>query len=179
MLERDQTALVVIDVQEKLAPAMHQREAVLDQISRALRGAQALGLPTFLTEQVPASLGPTLPEIRELHQGPAPLVKNTFSCCGSDAFVTALRDAGRSQVLVAGIESHVCVYQTVADLIREGFQVEVLQDAISSRTERNARLGLERCREAGAAVSSVEMALFELLRVAEGDAFRSVIQIVK
>lgn len=179
MLERDQTALVVIDVQEKLLPAMRGREALLDQIGRAIRGAKALQLPVLLTEQVPAALGPTVSEIRDLLQGAPAYVKNSFSCCGSGSFLTDLRDIGRRQVLVAGIESHVCVYQTVTDLLREGFRVEVMQDATSSRTEANARLGLERCREAGASVTSVEMALFELVRVAEGDAFRSIIQIVK
>lgn len=179
MLNRTETVLLVVDVQEKLVPAMHQRERLLDQVGRAVRGAQALDLPVFATEQVPTALGPTLAEIRDQFSAFSPYVKNTFSCCGSEAFMSALRASGRGQVLVAGIESHVCVYQTVADLVREGFEVEVMQDAVTSRTEDNARLGLERCSELGARRTSVEMALFELLQAAEGEAFRSIVRIVK
>jgi nicotinamidase-related amidase len=178
MLDKDNAALVVIDVQGKLAEAMDGKEDLFENVKRLVRGAKVLGLPVILTEQYPKGLGPTRPDIAELIDS-EPIAKTAFSCCGEPAFVEALEATGRRQVLLCGIETHVCVYQTAAGLIDMGYGTHVVLDAVSSRTARNRRLGIEKMKDCGAQITGVEMALFEMLKVAGGDEFKQMIQIVK
>lgn len=179
MLTAETAVLVVIDVQGKLATLMHEREALFDNVGRMIRGARVLGIPVIWNEQLPDKLGPTIPRIKELLTGVEPLVKKTFSCCGNDGFVRRLAGLGRGQVLVVGMETHVCVYQTARDLLHSGYEVYLVADAVSSRTLENKRLAIEALTGAGARVTSVEMALFEMVVVAEGDQFRQISHIVK
>jgi nicotinamidase-related amidase len=179
MLEIGRSVLLVIDVQGRLAEAVSESEALTAAIGRAVRGARALGIPILCTEQIPAKLGATRPEIAGLLEGVERIPKSAFSCCGEPAFERALEASGRSQVLVCGIEAHVCVYQTAMDLRAAGYEVEVLADAVSSRCPENRRIALDRMARAGVGVTSVEMALFELQRVAEGPAFKALLGIVK
>ena len=180
MLNITNTALLIIDVQERLVPVMLDKEKLLDNLQRLIKGAKVLGLPIIYTEQVPEKLGPTLPEIADLLAGDTnPISKSSFSCYGCSPFVQHLEKLGRTQVLVAGIETHVCVYQTAIDLLEQGYQVQLVTDAVSSRTAENRQLAIDRMKAAGASLTSTEMALFELLRVAEGDKFRQVSRIVK
>jgi len=179
MLKRENAALVVIDVQGKLATLMHRKESLFANLIRMIRGAKVLGLPIIWTEQLPDKLGETLPEIQKELGGLKPLIKKTFSCCGDDAFLKVLSGLGRKQLLLTGIETHVCVYQTALDLLASGYEVHLVGDAISSRIESNYQLGIERMKGAGAIMTSVEMSLFELLRVAGGDQFKQIIEIVK
>lgn len=180
MLSIDNTVLLVIDVQGRLAQVMDRREALLANLTRLVKGAQVLGLPILWTEQVPEKLGPTLPELSELLiESSPPLSKSSFSCCGEPTFIEALQNAERSQVLVAGIETHVCVYQTARDLLSDGYEVHLVSDAVSSRAADNRELALATMQQAGASLTSTEMALFELLRVAEGDRFRAISKLVK
>ncbi|RFA24493.1 hydrolase [Alkalilimnicola ehrlichii] len=179
MLQQENTVLVVVDVQGKLAQLMYEREALIDNLTKLIRGARELDLPILWLEQVPEKLGPTVPEVAECLQGIHPIPKSSFSGCGNMEFMDDIEACGRKQVLVAGIEAHVCVYQTVADLVRLGYEVQVAVDAVSSRTAANRGLGIERMRLEGARPTSVEMALFELLRVAEGDRFRRVSALIK
>ncbi|MDP6381175.1 MAG: hydrolase, partial [Phycisphaerae bacterium] len=176
MLNVEDAALVVIDVQGKLAQLMHEKEVLFDNVKRIIKGAQVLKVPILLTEQNPAGLGHTLPDIASLLDVEA-IAKFHFSCCGEGAFMQALEGLGRRQILLAGIETHVCVYQTAADLVRLGYDVHVLADAVSSRAESNKRMGLEKMKDAGANLTSVETALFELLKVARGEKFKQVIKI--
>jgi nicotinamidase-related amidase len=180
MLKTDQTLLVVIDVQGKLAQVMCQKEALFANLEKIIRGAQVLGLPIIWTEQVPAKLGPTSPEIAALlAEQTQPIAKSSFSCWGHPPFVEALTALNRRQVLLTGIETHVCVYQTALDLLNAGYEVQTVTDAVSSRTTENKRVGLEQVKACGAALTSTEMALFELLRVAEGPQFKEIAKIVK
>ncbi len=179
MLKLENTVLVLIDVQERLLGAMHERDALVESISRLLRGTAALGVPVIVTEQIPEKLGPTVPALAEAAGGRAPLSKSCFSCAGAPAFMDRIRSMGRPQILLCGIETHVCVYQTARDLLDAGYHVEVVADAVSSRSAGNRRIALDRLAREGAAVTSVEMALFELQRVASGDAFRAILGIVK
>jgi len=179
LLTPDQSVLALIDVQGKLAQLMHEREALFDNLQRLVKGVRVLELPVLWLEQYPQGLGPTIPEVAHLLTGLQPIAKTCFSAWGSGEFRDRLAAAGRRQVLLAGIESHVCVYQTAVDLLAAGYEVEVVADAVSSRTAANRRLGLDRMRLAGARVSSVEMALFELLRTAEAPAFKEIARIVK
>jgi len=179
VLTKENTFLVVVDVQEKLARAMHEMESMIDGNVKLVKGAQILGIPILWTEQNPKGLGATVPELRDLLSSSEPVTKLSFSCCGEDSFVEQLNAIGRNQALVTGIESHVCVYQTVVDLIGRGYEVQVVADAVSSRTPENKAIGLERCKLAGASVTSAETALFELLKKAEGDQFKQMLKVVK
>ncbi len=179
-LDRAKAAVVVVDIQSRLAPAMPAD--TLDRVlkyTRALVGAaKELGLPVLATEQSPKGLGPLVPEVRELLPSP-PLEKVHFSCAADPGFQAALERTGRRQVIVCGMETHVCVFQTVRDLVAAGYEVHVCADAVSSRSEEHRRVGLELCREAGAIVSLAETAIFDLLHRAATDEFRKVSPLVK
>ena len=179
MLNRKNTALVLIDIQEKLFQVMHEKEALRTNLQKLVQGAKALDIPIIWAEQNPKGLGPTIPVLRDLLPDLHPIEKRSFSCCGQAEFVKQLKKIHCEQILVAGIEAHVCVFQTVMDLCGLGYEVQVVQDGVSSRTPENMQIGLERIQEAGVVLTSVEMALFELLKAAEGDEFKQILKIVK
>jgi len=179
MLTIENTVLVVIDIQESLARVMHEKDALLENLQKTIKGAGILDIPMIVTEQVPEKLGATIPEISPLLDTVSPISKSSFSCCGEDRFMRELNGMKREQILIAGIESHVCVYQTTVDLIRMGYEVHIVTDCISSRTAGNRALGIERMKDEGARPTSTEMALFELLKVAGGDRFRKISRLVK
>ena len=179
MITTEDTALVVIDVQEKLIPAMHDKDALLDGLKKMVKGARVLGLPILFTEQNPAGLGPTVPEIAELLPDYKPVSKFSFSSCGTEQFVEELKAVNRRNILIVGMEAHVCVYQTAADLVNLNYDVQVVADAVDSRTPENKQIGLEKSKAAGAGITSTEIALFELLKIAKGDTFKEIIKIVK
>ncbi len=179
MLDRERAALVVIDFQGRLAESMPDYGGLLASLRRLVQGARLLGLPILCTEQLPDKLGATRPELAGVLDGVAPIPKSTFSCCGAPGFEEALERMDRGQVLLAGIETHVCVYQTAADLLDAGYEVHVPADAVASRTEGNKTVALSRMRAEGARISSVEMALFELQRAAGGETFRSLLALIK
>jgi nicotinamidase-related amidase len=179
VITTENTALVLIDVQEKLLRVMHNQSDLLENIKKMVKGARILGLPVLWTEQNPAGLGPTVPEIAELLPDKIPVSKFSFSCCGSEPFMEDLKAIDRKSILVAGIEAHVCVYQTVVDLINLQFDVEVVADAVASRSPENRFIGLKKSKAAGADITSVETALFELLKEAKGDRFKEISKLVK
>jgi len=179
MLSVDNSILLVIDVQEKLFRAIHQKEQLMDNLQRLIKGIKILEIPILLTEQYPQGLGATIPEIAQLLPDIRPLPKICFSCCGDEAFLQAFKKLNRKQVLIAGIESHVCVYQTAADLLTAGYEVYAVSDTISSRNEQNSDIGLKMMTQLGAKITSTEAALFELLKVAKGDKFKAISQIVR
>lgn len=178
MLEVNDTALIVIDVQVALARVMHEKEALLENVRKLVQGAGVLGVPVLWTEQYPKGLGRTVPELADLMDSD-PIEKVSFSCCGDDAFMAAVEKLGRKQLVLCGIEAHVCVYQTAAGLVERGYEVEVAADAVSSRVMGNKLIALDRMKSAGAKLTSVEMALFELLKVAGTEQFKQMIKIVK
>mgnify|MGYP006278022507 CR=1 FL=1 len=179
MLKAEEAALVVVDVQGKLATLMHDKENFYDNVIRMIRGAHVLGIPTIWNEQLPDKLGPTIDRVKVELSGKEPLIKKTFSCCGNPSFVSALQQTGRKQVLLVGMESHVCVYQSARDLLAQGYEVFVIADAISSRNPDNKEIGLQAMVQLGAHPACVEMVLLDLVQVAEGDRFRKVLQIIK
>lgn len=179
MLKLDDTVLVVIDVQGKLAQLMHNKEELFKNLKTIISGATVLNVPILLTEQYPQGLGPTIPELAELLEGVNPIAKTSFSCCGDDAFTQAFADLGREQALLVGIETHVCVWQTAYDLLESDYEVHVVADAVSSRSAENKHIGLENMRDSGAILTCTETALFELLRVAEGPKFKEISKLVK
>ncbi|HUV29720.1 MAG TPA: hydrolase [Acidobacteriota bacterium] len=178
-LKAEDSVLVVIDVQGRLATLMHRKEEFFENLVKMIRGAQVLGIPILWNEQLPDKLGSTIPEIRDVLAGQAPLIKSTFSCCGSDDFARQLGSLNRNQVLLVGMETHVCVYQTARDLLAKGYEVHLVADCVSSRTPENKKIGIDAIKDCGAGITSLEMALFEMLHVAEGDEFKRIIEIVK
>ncbi len=179
-LDRTKAVVLVVDVQSRLAPAMPEDTlARVVKYGRALVGAaKELGMPVLATEQYPKGLGETIPELREVLPEP-PLVKMHFSCGADPAFAAALEKTGRRQVIVCGMEAHVCVFQTVRDLVAMGYEVHVCADAVSSRAEVHRASGLDLCRQAGAVVTNAETAIFDLLHVAGTPEFKKVSALVK
>ena len=179
MLSAEEATLVVIDVQEKLSRVIFQRECLIDNLKRLIQGMQVLDVPILLTEQYPQGLGPTINEVSTLLSNIQPLPKLCFSCCGDENFVRELQKQRRKHVIISGIESHVCVYQTAADLIDSGYEVHVVTDCISSRTPENREIGFKKMSQIGAMLTSTETILFELLRAAGGEKFKKISQIVR
>lgn len=173
-LDRERTALVVIDVQEAFAKAVEGFDAVAAQSALLVRGAKVLGLPVLVTEQYPRGLGDTVERVRDALGDTPRLAKTVFSAARADGFDLA----GRDQALVCGIETHVCVNQTVHDLLAGGVEVHVVVDAVGSRTTANRELGLRKMEESGAILTSVETALFELLGEAGSDEFKTIQKLV-
>jgi nicotinamidase-related amidase len=178
-LTRAKAGLVVVDVQERLLPAIFELQRVVQNAVRLIQGAIALQVPIFATEQYRKGLGRTVPEVAAAIPGFAPLEKLAFSACGAAGFLPALKEKKVSETILCGIEAHVCVSQTCLDLLDEGLRVFVVADAVSSRTPENYRFGLDRMRAAGAVIVSTEMALFELLEQAGTAEFRQILNLVK
>jgi nicotinamidase-related amidase len=176
-LDRSRVALAVIDVQEAFRPVVLDFEEVVGNVAVLVRGARILGLPVLVTEQYPNGLGKTVPEVADHLEGIEPIEKVCFSAVDAAGFPTRLGD--RDQVMLCGIESHVCVNQTAEDLLSSGKEVHVVQDAVSSRTAANRDLGLHKMERDGAILTSVETALFELLRAAGTPEFKQVQALVK
>ncbi len=181
-LAREHTALVVCDVQERLFPAMDadHREEVMRNIKVLATSARRLRVPILVTEQYPKGLGHTLQELLDtLGSGIEPLPKVTFSCCGLKTFRARLEATGARQVVLTGIEAHVCVLMSTLDLIALGYTVQVAADAVTSRTQANWRLAMDQLRQAGAVVTATESVLFQLLRQADTDEFRDLARLIR
>ncbi|MBW2630326.1 MAG: hydrolase [Deltaproteobacteria bacterium] len=179
MLAIENSLLVVIDIQDRLVRVMHEKEALLENLQKIIKGARILNIPMIVTEQDPEKLGATIPGISPLMHNIRPIHKSSFSCCETDAFMKELEHIKRGQVIVVGVESHVCVYQTTVDLIRAGYEVHIVTNCTSSRTAENRALGIERMRDEGAKLTGTEMVLFELLKIARGNSFREISRLVK
>ncbi len=179
MLSANDTVAIIIDVQERLIDHMHDADQVKANAARLIEGCGILGVPVAFTEQYPKGLGPTIDELRTLLADCIRFEKQVFSCWRQDDFQRWLVNSERNNVLLAGIETHVCVSQTAVDLLENGFHVEVVADAVSSRREENREIGLSKMQRRGADLTSTEMALFELLRVAKGDRFKAVSRLVR
>jgi nicotinamidase-related amidase len=178
-INRAKAALLVVDIQERLLPAIHERERVVENAVRLIKGAEVFRLPVLLTEQYKKGLGPSVREVAAAAAASAPIEKLTFSACGAAEVVQTMSSKGIADVVLCGIEAHVCVSQTCLDLVELGFRPFVVADAVSSRTPENCRIGLERMRAAGATIVSTEMILFELLEKAGTDEFKQVLGLVK
>ena len=179
MLSTENTLLLLIDIQGKLAHLMHDKAMLFNNLQKLIKGVQILDVPILWVEQNPAGLGPTIPEVADLLPDVEPVSKMSFSSCRNERFVQTLKALNRKQLLIAGIETHVCVYQTAVDLVGLGYQVQVVTDAVSSRNVENKEIGLQKMRDSGVSLTSVETALFELLKVAEGEQFKGILKIVK
>jgi nicotinamidase-related amidase len=179
MLNIEDCCLVVVDVQGKLAQLMHDKQVLFRNIQTLIKAAKILEIPILWCQQVPKALGPTLPEIAELLTDNKPIDKSAFSCCGAEQFNIKLNEIKRQQVVLCGIETHVCIYQTAVNLLRKGFKVDLIADAVSSRSAENKQIGINRIAAEGANISCTEMALFELLKTAEHPQFKHIAKLIK
>jgi nicotinamidase-related amidase len=174
-LEADRTALIVIDVQEGFRKAIPDFERVAAATATLIGGAEAIGIPIVISEQYPKGLGETVPEVADhLPEGTQPLQKLIFSAAEAEGFDLG----GRDQALICGVETHVCVNQTALDLLASGVEVQIAEDAVGSRSEENKQVGLHKMERAGAVMTSVETALFELLGRAGTDEFKRVQKLI-
>ncbi|MBX3421707.1 MAG: hydrolase [Pirellulaceae bacterium] len=171
--------LLVVDVQGKLARMMDQSESVIRQLQILIDGCRLLELPVVWAEQLPDKLGATLPEIADRLQGLQPHIKYSFGCCGDEALYREIQATGRRQVILCGIEAHVCVWQTAFTLRQDGYQVHLICDAVSSRSAVNREIGVQRMAASGVHLSCVELALFELMVDARHPKFRDVTKLLK
>ncbi len=179
MLNATNTVLTIIDVQGKLARIMHNANALFKNIGMLINGARILNIPIIWMEQLPDKLGKTVEEVSEHLHGLTPITKYVFSCSRNDQFNTRLIEIAPENVVLAGIETHICVYQTSMDLLEKNYNVEVVADATSTRLEHNKEIGLEKIRRAGGQITSVETVLFELQGKASGEQFKQIINIIK
>ncbi|MFZ2146320.1 MAG: hydrolase [Sedimentisphaerales bacterium] len=179
MLDIQNCCLVVVDVQGELAQLMHGKQALFENIQVLIQASKILNIPILWCQQCPDALGPTVSEISQLLTDNEPINKSAFSCCGSEQFNIRLNELARQQILLCGIETHVCIYQTAVDLLRKGFNVDVIADAVSSRALENKQIAIDRMAAEGANISCTEMALFELLRTAEHPQFKKIAKLIK
>jgi len=178
ILKEDCTGLI-IDIQERLFPHIYQHAELLRNALILLEGLKELKIPLILTEQYPRGLGPTVEKVKLCVEKYNPIEKNAFSCCDETNFITELKQSGRINVIICGIESHVCVLQTVIDLIQMGINPVVVSDCISSRKLSDKEVAIERMRSEGAVITTYESVLFELARRAGTESFKTISRLVK
>jgi nicotinamidase-related amidase len=178
-LKREDCMLLIIDVQEAFVPSLHEPYPVIKNIVKLVNGADVLGIPIILTEQYPKGIGETVPHILDRIGSHSYVEKDTFSCFKEPRFVEQLSETGKSQIILTGIEAHVCVTKTALDAIDAGFEVYVVDDAVTSRTKRNRDLGVRRMERAGAIVESTESALFACIERSDDETFKQIHRIIK
>ena len=171
--------LVIVDVQEKLFPVMNEKQSLLRNLIILIKGFQLFKLPVIITEQVPEKLGNTIEEIASLFDKVDPIVKSSFSCLGESKFLERLETINADEIILAGIESHVCIYQTSHDLLEQQKHVEVVVDSISSRNVNNHNTAIDRMKMEGVSLTSVEMLLFSFQKSASGDNFKKLVNLIK
>ncbi|HQK19182.1 MAG TPA: isochorismatase family protein [Polyangiaceae bacterium] len=179
MLHVEDTALVLIDVQGKLAQIVENSETLHINISKLIRGFQALEVPILWLEQIPEKLGPTTKSLAELFKNQRPIAKTTFSAVRNNDFMDRLQRSKRRKLLLAGIETHICVYMTASELVANNYYVEVIADAVSSRNPKNHAIGIAKMQNQGVSVTCVETVLYELLGDARSEHFKNILEIVK
>ena len=179
LLNRKNTGLLLVDVQEKLMQVMGRKERVIDNIIKLLQLSKLFTLPIIITEQYPKWLGSTLPDIIENLPSYEPITKLHFNCCDVEAFNKRLNSEGLRSIIVTGVESHICIFQTCVSILEKGYQVHVPQDAVDSRTEENWRVGLELMKKAGALITSTETLIYQILKKAGTNEFKKMLKIIK
>ncbi len=178
-LSRENAALVIIDIQERLAAAMERRAEVTANCLHLIELAKLVRMPVIVTEQYPKGLGQTVEELRTALPSHDPIEKLTFSCCEVPAFLERLRETGRDTIILTGMETHICVLQTCLGLLREGFHVHLVSDGVCSRNDRNRETGIGLMRDAGAVITCTETALFQILKIAGTEEFKAISKRIK
>jgi len=179
MLETEDCVLVVVDVQGKLAELMYAKDLLFRNIQILVESSKILNIPIVWTQQCPESLGETALPIAQLLENNKPINKSAFSCCGEEKFLKRLESLKRSQILLCGIEAHVCIYQTAVDLLNYNYFTAVAADAVSSRAPQNRQAAIDKMAKAGIDITTTEMAIFELLKTAQNPHFKDIAKLVK
>lgn len=177
---QEDTLAVVIDIQEKLFPFIDNKEKLVENSVKLLSGLNVLEIPILVTEQYTKGLGSTIPEIKTVIEGSyKPVEKMSFSCCGENNFMIKLKQLNKKNILLLGIESHVCVLQTTIDLIAESFNVIVVEDCVASRKINDKKIALKRMEKEGATLTTYESILLELCKKSGTDKFKAISKIIK
>jgi nicotinamidase-related amidase len=176
---KDRSAALIIDIQERLYPFIFENEKLTKNVSKLIEGLKIIGIPIFITEQYVKGLGPTIGPVAALLGSHPRIEKMSFSCCDEPRVMEGIAVTGKENIIIAGIESHVCVLQTVIDLKRNGYHPIVAEDCVSSRNENDKRIAIERMRQEGAIITTCESILFELLRYSGTEQFRGISRLVK
>lgn len=179
MFSRNNALLLIVDIQERLLPQINESQNLVKNTLALIECCKILNVPILITEQYPEGIGPTVSALASALDRFPKISKRTFSCCREPQFRKALKESGKKQIIIAGIETHVCVFQTTADLLKEGYAVEIITDAVGSRTAVNKLIGLDRMKTIGADISSVESSLFELLETSACAEFKQVLRRLK
>jgi nicotinamidase-related amidase len=179
MLSADRSFFLLVDMQGKLASLVQKHNELTESIVTLIRGLRILEIPTVWMEQYPKGLGETIPKIKGELEGVTPFAKTSFGCGGDEAIMAAITSHGRKQAIVAGIETHVCVYQSCMQLLEGGFEVTLVEDCTSSRSKKDRKTALRALSAAGVKMSTVEMVLFELLHKAGGERFNLISSLIK
>jgi len=179
LIDRENTGLLVVDVQEKLMQVMGRKQRVIDNIIKLLHLSKLFNLPVILTEHYLKWLGPTLPEIIESLSTYEPIQKLHFNCCDVDTFNKRLESRGFKNIIVTGVESHICIFQTCVSILEKGYQVHVPQDAVDSRTDENWRVGLGLIKKAGAFITSTETVIYQILKKAGTKEFKKMLKVIR
>jgi nicotinamidase-related amidase len=179
MLDAKKCCLVLVDVQERLIPVIQHPEIVVKNCAILIKLAKALDIPVLWCQQYPKALGPTVAELSGLLAGSQPVDKRTFSCCGIAEFTSKLKSLDADTAILCGIEAHVCVFQTAMDMLRLEMRVHIIADAVSSRSEQNKQLALNRMAANGVTINSIEMLLFELLKTSEHPKFKELSALIR
>jgi len=178
-LDKSDTILLIIDIQERIALVMKEKDKIVKNTQHLIELAKMINIPLVVTEQYPKGLGRTVSELQSSIPGYKPIEKTTFDCCGEPSFLSEIKKFGKKKIIVTGMETHVCVLQTTTSLLQAGFVTHVVQDAICSRTRENWQTGLAFMHDAGAVVTCTETVLFQLLRVAGTEEFKKISQRIK
>ena len=176
---KENSLALIIDVQERLYPHIFENDKLEKNLRILISGFNILEIPILVTEQYPKGLGPTIPSLHEMLKSSPVIEKMSFSCCDEPVFMKSLEDSGKKSVLVAGIESHVCVLQTVIDLLNKNFLPVIIEDCVSSRNLNDKRIAMKRMRQEGVIISTTESILFELLRISGTEQFKAISKLVK
>ncbi len=179
MFTIDNSVMLLVDVQGQLAQLMYEKDKLFNSLELMIKGMKILNVPILWMEQIPSKLGPTIGPLSDLMGPDSPIEKYSFSCCREPEFIKKFKALGRNQVLLTGIEAHICVHQTGYELLNQGYQVQVATDCVSSRTKENKEIGLGRLVQSGGQLTSVEMFFFELMQEARGDKFKQMVKLIK
>ncbi len=178
-ISSEEAALLVVDIQDRLAVVMEEKDKVVKNTRNLIELAKLFNMPVILTEQYPRGLGPTVSEVKEALAVYAPIEKTSFDCCGQGDFIDVIRNVNRRKIIVSGMETHVCVLQTVLSLIKEGYEIHLASDAICSRDAGNKRIALDLMASAGAIVTCTETVLFQILKKAGTEEFKAIVKLIK
>lgn len=176
---KDRTVALIIDIQERLYPFIFENERLIKNVVKLIEGLKIIGIPIFVTEQYVKGLGSTIETVANVLGSQSRIEKISFSCCDESRVMEGIATSGKEDIIITGIESHVCILQTTIDLIHNGYHPVVVEDCVSSRHENDKRMAIERMREEGAIITTCESVLFELLRFSDSKQFKEISRLVK